>query len=132
MTETLLEELRRLAEDAEVLTPQERRRINTAATLPDDFLEAVADALEAVPRYADVARLSTEEIEDTVTDTNARVAVVEELERVTRAMRDTIAARRADVGQRALLVYALAKRSDDEEVIVHTERMRRHLRPRRG
>jgi hypothetical protein len=130
MTETLLQELRRFADDGELLSPQERRRINTAATLPDDFLEAVAHAMEARPHFGDVARLSTAEIHETVSSTNAEGAVVEELERVLRAMRDRIAARRADVGQRALLVYALAKRSDDEEVIVHTERMRRRLRPR--
>ncbi len=131
MKEELLEELRRVADDAPSLTPQERRRINTAATLPAGFLEAVAHAMAVRPRFADIARLSTEEIHDTVTATNAREAVADELERITRAMRDTIATLRADVGQRALLVYALAKRSDDEEMIEHTERMRRNLRPKR-
>ncbi|HEX6096932.1 MAG TPA: hypothetical protein VF432_11455 [Thermoanaerobaculia bacterium] len=131
MTEELLDALRRFADGAPSLSPQERRRINTAATLPDDFLEAVAHAMEARPRYGDIARLSTEEIHDTVAATNAREAVVEELERITRAMRDTIVTLRADVGQRALLVYALAKRSDDEEMAEHTERMRRKLRARK-
>lgn len=131
MKEELLDELRRVADGAPSLTPQERRRINTAATLPDDFLEAVAHAVVVRPRFGDIARLSTEEIHDTVRFANAREAVVEELERITRAMRDTIATLRADVGQRALLVYALAKRSDDEELVEHTERMRRNLRPKR-
>ena len=125
--------MRRFAASAagqELLTPQQRRRINTAATLPDEFLQDVARAIEVNPEYADMARLSIEEIHETVTVANAQETLVEELEQLTRRMRDAIAVRRAGVGQRALLVYALAKRSDDEEVIAHAERMRKNLRPR--
>lgn len=134
MKDTLLRDLRRFADSVagrEILSPQQRRRINTAATLPDEFLHVVARALEAIPQYGEMARLSTEEIQDAVAFSNEHEAVAEELEQLARQIRDRVVTRRADVGQRALLVYALAKRSDDENVIVHTERMRRHLRPRR-
>jgi hypothetical protein len=134
MTETLLQELQRFVDSVaglEILTPQQRRRINTAATLPDAFLEAVACAIEAIPHFAEMTGLTTAEIEEIIAFSSAHLTVADELERVARVMRDTIAARRASVGQRALLFYALAKRSDDEEAIAHTERMRRRLRPRR-
>lgn len=134
-----LQRLRQLTASAHgfaVLPASVRRQINTAATLPDSFFDAVALLVGDLPHIGTASRITPDEIRLAMTFGRSYVGVPEELERLARAIRDTVAVHRADVGRRALLAYAFAKRAakgeDGERLAVHLERMRRNLRSRRA
>lgn len=109
----------------------QRRKLNTAASLPDRFLQSVAVACDASSHLAGSSQITGSELRDTIAFARAYTSVADELEVIARGLRDTIAARRGDVGQRALRAYSMAKsinRPSDREVLIpHVNEMKRAL-----
>lgn len=113
------------------VSSKHRRSINAAATVPDRFLEAVAVACDAVAHLASGSLVTGAELRDTVAFARAYTSLADELERLARGMRDTVAVRRSDAGSRALRAYSVAKSynrpSDLEPLIPHLREMQRAL-----
>lgn len=130
----MLVQLRALAQsvgDYGFITKGQRRRLNTVSTLPIPFLLSVAVALDASEALTRAAGITGAQIRDVVALANAYVPVADEMALVAGGMRDTVQAKRADTGQRALRAYRLAKSfnspSDRELLIPHIEDMKRTL-----
>ncbi len=107
------------------------RTLNSAASVPPAFLEAVAVALDASPHLATASRVEAAELRSAATYANAFTPVAEELELMARAVRYTLAIHRSRAGKLALSAYALAKtlnRPSDRQVLMpHIEQMKRAL-----
>jgi len=130
----MLVQLRELAQSVPgfAYTPRERRRrINAAASLRDDFLHAVAVACDASPQLATASQISGNELRHGISFAQAYRSVADELQLLAKGLRDTVAERRNDIGQRALRAYNIAKRMnrpEDREVLVpHLATMARML-----
>ena len=108
-----------------------RRRISTTAALSDAFLEAVAAACAVHQELASNGGISAAEIRDTLVFSRVNASLAEELRILARGVDDTVAERRNNVGQRALLVYNAANRinriEDRELLIPHLAAMKRTL-----
>lgn len=113
------------------VSPDRRRKINVSASLPDEFLQAVAIACEASPHLASATEVDGAELREAISFGRAFSSLADELELVARGIRGTVALHRAEVGVRALRAYALAKninRPDDREVLIpHITNMRTAL-----
>jgi hypothetical protein len=108
-----------------------RRKISTTATLSEAFLEAVAAACAVHPELATNGSVTAAEIRDTLIFSRVNASLAEELRILARGVDDTVAERRNNVGQRALLVYNAADRinriEDRELLIPHLAAMKRTL-----
>lgn len=108
-----------------------RRRISTTAALSDAFLEAVAAACAVHQELASNGGITAAEIRDTLVFSRVNASLAEELRILARGVDDTVAERRNNVGQRALLVYNAANRinriEDRELLIPHLAAMKRTL-----
>jgi hypothetical protein len=113
------------------LSPGERLRLNTAANVPNRFLEAVAGNIETSDRLAANARLAPATVRETVVYSQAMLSLADEMDKLTRGVRDTVKAVRAGVATEALRVFGVAqkmnRRGDREELIPSLEQMSRAL-----
>jgi hypothetical protein len=131
---TILGQLRTIVQSIQgfnFVTTGQRRRLSSAASVPDTFLLTVGLALDASSDLATAAKVQGAELRDAVNFSNAFRAVATELEVVARGLRETIDARRADAGGRALRAYSLARSfnrpSDRDLLIPHLREMQRTL-----
>lgn len=111
-----------------------RRRINSAATLPDEFYMFGSLALEHSEWLSATSKLTGAEIREALAVSAGATDLAKELELLAKGLRSTAASHRADVGQRLLLAYAVARRHNKTpgaEVIPHIYEMERILRERR-
>lgn len=126
--------LRKLAQSVvgfNFVTADRRRKINVSASLPDEFLEAVAVACDASSHLASSSQLTGIEVRDAINFSRAFLSVADELEILARGLRGTVALKRAEVGVRALRAYTLAKtlnRPDDRQLLIpHLAKLRAAL-----
>ncbi|HJQ39368.1 MAG TPA: hypothetical protein VKB93_19680 [Thermoanaerobaculia bacterium] len=110
------------------------RTLNFVKSVPDEFLEATAVALEASEDLAKIDRISATELREVVAFALAFTPVADELAYMHRAVQYTIALRRADAGQRSLQVYQMGKTitrkmavPGSQVLIPHMEAMKRTL-----
>jgi hypothetical protein len=121
------------------LTASWRRKINTAATLPDSFFTTSALILDEHDWLAAASKVTGEEARDVVDDTPAILTLAEGLEQLAKGLRSTYAARRGAVGERLLLMYGIVKRHNRMQQgegyigqIQHLEELLRKRRRRSG
>ena len=108
-----------------------RRKISSAATVPDAFLEAIAVACEASVQLAAASELSASDLRSVITFARAFTSLANEMALVAKGLSDTIAEHRYTLGQRALRAYAIAKsinKPEERELLIpHLENLRRAL-----
>jgi len=115
----------------------DRRTLNFAKGLRDEFFENTAIALEASDDLAKTDRVTPEECRDAIAYSLAFRPVAEEFGIMQQSTLYTIAVRRADVGDRALQVYHWGKRltrksaAGREILIPYFDAMKRSLNKRR-
>jgi hypothetical protein len=123
--------LRELLPGFTFLPTAQRRRITNAGSVPDDFLEAVAVAVESTPNVGAPIQLSPGELRDAIRSSRAFLSLADQLELMARGVRETVADRRAEMGKRALVTYAVAKavnrHLDLTLAVPHFDNMRRAL-----
>jgi magnesium-transporting ATPase (P-type) len=134
MARQMVAQVRTLIESLEgfvFMTSSERLRVNTSSNVSDRFLIAVAVALEASEPLTISTRLTPAELREIVAYSQAVVGLADELERLTRGVRDTIKLRRAEVATEALRVLSIAKKmnrpGDRQELVSSVEHMQRAL-----
>ena len=114
-----------------LLPAKQTRKLLNVASLPDDFLEAVAVAIEAYEKLALVSEVTAAEIRELIAYSRANRPVVDELRLAGTSLLQDIMTRRAHVGQQALKVYYVAQglnRPNDKAMLVpHITAMRRAL-----
>jgi hypothetical protein len=112
------------------LTTAERVR-SAAATVPDRFLEAVASTMEGSPVLAATTKLTPAQFREMIAYSQAALALADELERLTRGVRDTVKVSRAEVGTEALRLLGIAQKMnrplDRTELVSSVEQMQRAL-----
>ncbi len=106
---TLEAMLRELLPGFTFLPTAQRRRITTAGSVPDDFLEAVAVAVESTPNVAGPIPITPIELRDAILSSRAFLTLADQLELMARGVRETVVERRAEVGKRALATYGVAR-----------------------
>lgn len=113
------------------LSSGERLRVGTASNVPDRFLEAVAGAIETSDVLAANTRLTPAIFREMIAYSQSGLGLADELERLTRGVRDTIKSLRAEVATEALRVFAVAQKinrpGDREELVPSVEQMSRAL-----
>jgi hypothetical protein len=116
------------------LTPSWRRKINSAATLPDRFYQLGSLALDANEWLANTSQLSGPEVRSSMDFSGRVLSLASELELLAKGLRSTAAARRGSVGERLLFAYTVGRRynrTEGAEVIPYIEEMEAILRARR-
>jgi hypothetical protein len=116
------------------LTPAERLRINTAASLPNDFYSTGAVILDQYEWLATASDLTGEEVRRMLEETPGYTSLASELELLARGIRSSLASRRGAVGRRLLLMYEIARRANREgegTYIQEVETLQEILRSRR-
>lgn len=117
------------------LTASWRRKINTAATLPDRFFTTSANILDANEWLAAATQVTGEDARRIVDDTPYILSLADGLDQLAKGLRSTYAARRAAVGERLLLMYEIAKRHNrlqqGDGYIAQVEHLQEILRKRR-
>ena len=123
--------LRELLPGFTFLPTAQRRRITTAGSVPDDFLEAVAVAVESTPNVAGPIPITPIELRDAIRSSRAFLSLADQLELMARGVRETVAEARAEVGKRALATYGVARsvnrHLDLTLAVPHFANMRRAL-----
>jgi hypothetical protein len=113
------------------LHPSESRRINPTATLPTEFLLAVAVALDESEQLRANAGITGDQIRDVVSFCNAYLPAAEEVRLKAEGIVQTVKAQRYAVGQVSLRVYRVARHSniasDKQLLFPHVENMKRIL-----
>jgi len=89
--------------------PRSRRRLVSASSVPDDFLEEIGVAIDNKPEAGVMNKITSAEARDMIVYSQVFVAFAGQLERLGRSVRYTVAEQRHDVGQRALGVYGTLK-----------------------
>ena len=114
-----------------LLPTKQSRKLIHAASLPDDFLEAVAVAIDAYEKLALISDVTAAEIRELIAYSRANRPVVDELRLAATSLLQDILTRRAHVGQQALKVYQIVQglnRPNDKAMLVpHITAMRRAL-----
>jgi hypothetical protein len=90
-------------------TVTNRRRLNSAASLPDDFLVQIIVAIENKPEAGVMNNITTAELRDVIAFSSEYLKFAGELEMIVRSVRAIVAETRYDVCQRALGVYGVVK-----------------------
>ena len=123
--------LRELLPGFTFLPTAQRRRITNAGSVPDDFLEAVAVAVESTPNVAGPIPITPIELRDAILSSRAFLSLADQLELMARGVRETVAERRAEIGKRALATYGVARSAnrhlDLSVAVPHFANMRRAL-----
>lgn len=91
------------------MSASERRRLLNAASVPDDFLEQVAIAIDAAPEVGVANRITSEESRGAIAFSRVYFAFADQLVQLAHDVTATVLAIRHDVGQRALGVYGTVK-----------------------
>ncbi len=78
-------------------------------SLPNQFFDSLAIALESSQTFAATVTLTPAEIRDMLRFCEAYVPIAEELERFARGVRYMVAVRRAEIGRRAVSAYRIAQ-----------------------
>jgi hypothetical protein len=86
-----------------------RKRMNSTAAVPDKFIIAVASMLEEQPLLGSLSPRTAGKMKDVLALTGALDLIASRLEAMARTYRETIAARRYEVGADALRMYSVAK-----------------------
>jgi hypothetical protein len=115
-----------------VITADERVRLSAAANVPDDFLEQIAQALEGAASWAADSKLRPADLREVIAMSQAFSALANDIESsVLRGIRDTITARRAEVGEEALRLYGVWRKvvrpRDRESAVPHLVRLKEAL-----
>lgn len=117
------------------LTPEYRRRINTAATLPDEFYLLGSLVLDTNEWLATTSSVTGDEVRDVRRYSAGVLELAHELELLAKGLRSTAAAQRGSIGERLLFAYSVARRHqrspEFEQVIPHIQQMEAILRERR-
>jgi len=112
-------------------TASHRRRINPTATLPTEFLLAVAVALDASEQLRDTAGITGDQIRDIISFCNAYGPAADEMRLKSEGVQQAVKTQRHDIGQVALRVYRVASHfntpSEKELLFPHIENMKRTL-----
>jgi hypothetical protein len=90
-------------------------------TLPARFLYEAGNATDGHPRLERVSEANGEEIRDGLAFCDAYDTVATEMELLTRGVRFAVAAKRAQIGRKALRIYRMARelnRDDRNQTIV--------------
>ncbi|HEX7149969.1 MAG TPA: hypothetical protein VF618_00670 [Thermoanaerobaculia bacterium] len=113
------------------LSPQETPRLNSAASVPPDFVELTIVANTEWDVLARVKSMSATEMRDLLSYALAYAPLADELEALAQIVRHSVIAARNKVGQEALTIYALAqrmaKRPENAGLAAHVADMRRKL-----
>lgn len=109
----------------------ERRRINPTATLPTEFLLAVAVALDASEKLRQTTDITGDQIRDVISFCNAYGPAADEVRLKAEGVLQSVKSQRFEVGQVALRVYRFARDfhtpSEKELLVPHVENMKRLL-----
>jgi len=113
------------------LSAGERLRVGTASNVRDRFLESVAGAMEASDTLAASTKLTPAQLREMIAYSQACFALADDLERLTRGVRDTVRMRRAEVATEALRLFGVAQKmnrpGDREELVSTVDHMQRAL-----
>ena len=91
------------------MSASERRRLLNAASVPDDFLEQVAIAIDGAPDVGAANRITSEESRGAIGFSRVYFAFADQLVQLAQDVTATVLAIRHDIGQRALGVYGTVK-----------------------
>jgi len=91
-------------------TPDETRRMNSAASVPPQFVELAAAAVENTPVLALTGSDEPGVVRDLVHYGEAYTVLAEELESLARTLRNSVATAKNRAGRFALNTYALSAR----------------------
>jgi hypothetical protein len=123
--------LRELLPGFTFLPTAQRRRITKVGATPDEFLEAVAVAVEQTPNIGAPIQITPAELREAISTSRAFLSLASQLELMARGVRETVAERRAEVGKRALITYGVARsvnrHLDLTLAVPHFANMRRAL-----
>lgn len=112
--------------------PEGKRKLISAASVPDAFMESASVSMDVSKRLKDSSELDATTLRDAYAYAIAYDAIVKELFAFGRSVAHTIRVERAKAGDCALDIYAAArrisKRKDGAELIPHVEDMRRKLK----
>lgn len=118
------------------ITPGHRRKLIPYETLSDAFFESGAVAAETAPDAATASQITAPEIRDTINYSLAYMPLANELEIHAKALRHSIAGRRAGVGQKVLRFFNFLKgisRPEEREILIpHLEAMKKARMRRRA
>ena len=113
------------------ITRLHRRRINPTATLPTEFLYAVAVALDASEKLRSMTGYTGDQIRDAISFCNAYGPAVDEVKLKAEGLQDAVKTQRSEAGQVAFHVYRVARSAknalEKEEIFPHLETMKRAL-----
>jgi hypothetical protein len=113
------------------ISTSHRRRINPSATVPTEFLLAVAVALDASEKLRAMAGITGDQIRDVVAFCNAYGPAVDEVKLKATGVQDSVKTQRANVGEIALRAYRLARDfntpADSDVLVPHIANMKRAL-----
>jgi hypothetical protein len=103
----------------------------TSASVPDDFLEAAAVAVESSIVLKTATGLEPDNVREAVAFATAYGPVAEEAEALARSIRHTISVRRSQAGTDALQAYniakGLARKPEGAVLSSHIQEMKRTL-----
>ena len=131
---SMMVQVRELGRTVEGFTfaPQGRRAsIGTVASLPEDFLQRSAAALDVRPQLGAVFNVTATEVREALNFRREFINVANEIHLVAKGVEDTVAERIAPVGEKCLLFYNAARRASRktaaESMVPHLAEMARAL-----
>lgn len=92
------------------LSNAEIRRLTPSASVPDEFMEIGARAMESRPALALAAQARPITLRYAVVDTDALLGLSAELDRLSRGCKHTVKRFRAEAGTESLRVYAISQK----------------------
>ena len=115
---------------------EELKKLASAASVPADFAERMAVAVENNPALVRGGALDPEKSRDLMAYAEAFGPVADEVEALGRVIRHSVTAARNKVGSDALITYVVAQRlaalPEHADLVPHVTDMRRTLRKRTG
>jgi len=113
------------------VTKDERRRLSAAASVPAEFVERLAVAVETTPRLVRAESVGPEQSRDLMSYAEAFGPVADEVEALARFIRHSVTAARNKAGSEALVTYSLAQKlaklPGHRDLAPHVADMRRAL-----
>ena len=114
----------------ENVTTVELRRLVSAASVPDEFLEQIAGTIDNSPVVGVANEITAAEPRDVIEFSRVYFTLADGLEQLSRDVRAVVLKVRHDVGQRALGVYGTVKsinRSNRKQLVSNTTALSRAL-----
>ncbi|HEY0156155.1 MAG TPA: hypothetical protein VGF28_02570 [Thermoanaerobaculia bacterium] len=90
-------------------TVTSRRRFNSVAAVPDDFLEEIVVSIVDTPEAGAMNNITPVELRDIMVFSSVYLKFASRLETLAQSVRNIVAEKRYDVCQRALGVYGVVK-----------------------